>query len=42
MRVVDVSGWVSSHFKFQSNIVYRLWLQSTKTNTGDPDFSHVL
>ena len=42
MRVVDVSGWVASHFKFKSNIVYSLWLWSTKTNTGDPDFSHVL
>ena len=36
MRVVDVSGWVASHFKFKSNIVYRLWLWSTKANTGDP------
>ena len=35
--VVDVSGRVSSHFKFKSNIVYRLWLQSTKTNTGYPE-----
>ena len=37
MRVVDVSCWVASHFKSQSNIVYSLLLQSTKTNTGDPD-----
>ena len=37
MRVVDVSGWVASHFKSQSNIVYSLWLWRTKTNTGDPD-----
>ena len=37
MRVVDVSGWVSSHIKYQSNIIYSLWLWSTKTNTGDPD-----
>ena len=41
MRVIDVSGRVSSHFKFKSNIVYRLWLWSTKTNTGDPDL-HLL
>ena len=41
MRVVDVSGWVASHFKFKSNIVYRLWLQRTKTNTGDPENTNV-
>ena len=41
MRVIDVSGRVSSHFKSKSNIVYRLWLWSTKTNTGDPDL-HLL
>ena len=39
MRVIDVSGWVASHFKFKSNIVYRLWLWRTKTNTGDPDLN---
>ena len=39
MRVVDVSGWVASHFKSQSNIVYSLWLWRTKTNTGDPDLN---
>ena len=36
-RVVDVSSSVTSHFKYKSNIVYRLWLWSTKTNTGDPE-----
>ena len=41
MRVVDVSDRVSSHFKFQSNIVYRLWLWRTKTNTGDPEITSV-
>ena len=37
MRVVDVSCWVASHIKYQSNIIYSLWLWSAKTNTGDPD-----
>ena len=39
--VVDVSGRVSSHFKFKSNIVYRLWLWITKANTGDPENTSV-
>ena len=39
MRVVDVSSRVASHFKSQSNIVYRIWLWRTKTNAGDPDLN---
>ena len=37
-----MSGWVASHFKSQSNIVYSLWLWRAKTNTGDPDLHYML
>ena len=36
-----MSGWVASHFKTKSNIVYRLWLWRTKANTCDPENTSV-